>query len=87
MYLLLNRVIDNLLDFLAFCYRGGGARGSETTFAPKIFEKVERTIETIAYCFKNNGLLSFALFKFFQQKSTLAGKNICFIIFGKTNDR
>ena len=39
MYLLLNRVMDNLLDFLAFCYRGGEAGGSETTFAPKIFEK------------------------------------------------
>ena len=45
---------------------GGGGGGSapppkKRLFPPKIFKKTtERTIETIAYCFKNNGLLSFA---------------------------
>ena len=45
--------------------------GSETTFALLKFSKtIERTIETIAYCLRNNGLLSFASsLNFFQQKA------------------
>ena len=40
------------------------------TFAPLNFQNtIERTIETIAYCFKNNGLLSFTPFNCFLAES------------------
>ena len=56
------------LEFLAFCYREGrGAPPPDNDSPPKgvcpakiLGKTIERTIETIAYCFKNNGLLSFA---------------------------
>ena len=37
----------------------------------KFSNTIERTTETISYCFKNNGLLSFARLKFFQQKASI----------------
>ena len=50
---------------LAFCYRGAPPK----RLSPLKFSKtIERTIETIAYCFKNNGLLSSPL-NFFLAES------------------
>ena len=49
---------------------GGGAGGApQTTFAPLKFQKSNRTLGTIVYCLKNNGLLSFAPPKFFPAES------------------
>ena len=68
----------------AFLLQGGQGRPPqndfcpppENAFAPKI-KTIEKTIKTIAYCFKNNGLLSFVPLKFFlaesQYKSTDGG--------------
>ena len=61
-----------LVNNLAFCYwEGRGTpENDKKALAPlKILKTIERTIETIAYCLKNNALLSFAPLNFFLAES------------------
>ena len=61
-------------ELSGFLLQGSRMRSPKRLFAPlkgvchplKLKKQTERTIETIAYCFKNNGLLSFpVLLKFY----------------------
>ena len=72
----LNKDLNFALNFKSlqetgFLLQGGRGRSPKTTFPPKRrlpLKTIERTIETIAYRFKNNGLLSFAPLKFFSNR-------------------
>ena len=65
------KYLINLAFWLSAIGRAGDA--PKTTFASLKFSKtMERTIETITYCFKNNGLLSSPL-NFFWQKADFSG--------------
>ena len=74
----------------SFCYKGAGG-APKTTFAPlngvpsKFFKK--RIIETIAYCFKNNDLLSFGPVKFFSSRMAERYSQSSFLNRSKKDDK
>ena len=56
-------------SWLAFCYGGVAGGAPQNDFCTLKFSKtIERTIETISYCLKNNCLLSFVPLKFFSSR-------------------
>ena len=66
-----------------FLLQGGKGGAPQNDFCPpkrrlppKIFQKtIERTTETTAYCFKNNGLLSPPTLKFFSSRKPALFRN------------